>query len=223
MAAHADGRCPHPIDHRGAQLCRRRRVRLFRRPAASDAQSPGQRGRPAVRRRLGQLLVGRLVGAARPRRRNLRHPRFPFLPADDRRLAARRLSLQLSAGDAAHDRAVRAHPLCAGAFRLAHRELVRLLPRAQAGAAGARRIALGARFARGADQCGGRTERLLDGGAARRWAEPHRAAALSRRLPVRPHDLQAATCIAAAGRAHRRTAVEGDRSRYGNGGRAARA
>ena len=49
-------------------------------------------------------------------------------------------------------------------------ELVRLLPRAQAGAARARRIALGARFARGTDQCGRRTERLLDRGAARRRA-----------------------------------------------------
>ena len=173
MAAHADGRCPHPIDHRGAQLCRRRRVRLFRRPAASDAQSPGQRGRPAVRRRLGQLLVGRLVWrcTTAPPKSTTSTPSIPSSrpivgsPLDGYHYSYPPVMLL-------HDRAVRAHPLCAGAVRLAHRELVRLLPRAQAGDAGARRTALGARFARGTDQCGRRTERLLDGGAARRRAEP---------------------------------------------------
>src|ERR1035437_3177450 len=60
------------------------------------------------------------------------------LPGDHRRLAARRLSLQLSAGDAAAHRAVRAHLLCAGAVRVAVGELVRILLRAQAGDAGAR-------------------------------------------------------------------------------------
>ena len=133
--------------------------------------------------------------------------RLPRLPADHRRLAARRLSLQLSAGDAAAERAVRAHPLCAGAVRLAVGELVRVLPRAQAGDAGARRAAARAGRARGADQRGRRAERLLDGGLARRRLEPARAAALSRRRPVRADDLQAASRVAAAGRAARRAAM----------------
>ena len=70
------------------------------------------------------------------------------------------------------DRAVRAHPLCAGAVRVAVGELVRVLSRAAAGDAGARRAAARARRARGADQCDRRAERLLDGGLARRRPQP---------------------------------------------------
>ena len=96
------------------------------------------------------------------------------------------------------ERAVRAHPLCAGAVRVAIGELVRVLPRAEAGDAGARRAAARARRACGADQRGRRAERMLDGGLARRRLEPPRAAALSRRRLVRADDLQAAARAAAS-------------------------
>src|ERR1700748_1985303 len=64
---HAEGSRAEDGHHRGAQLRRRRGLCLCVRSPPADARSSDKRHGAHVRRRLHQLLVGRLSRAARPR------------------------------------------------------------------------------------------------------------------------------------------------------------
>ncbi len=186
-----------------------------------DRRRLDRRRRPPDRRRFHQLLVRPVPRAAQPRRRHLSLAGLPRVSgAAGGRGDQPELQLQLSAGAAGADAAVRRAAVSAGAWPLARRRLVRVLPRAAA--CDARQGAdLRARDAGRVHQHLLRTERRVDRRVPRRRADAARPAAGDRGRAVRAAGLQAAPRADDSNRAAGRAAVARVRGGGRDGGAAA--